>query len=178
VKPTIGEELKEWLTEYRSPDIRFPEEGNEQQEHLADQIDQRVWSYMYGPGMQLFLQRVDDRVASGISLFSAIEKGHEERLQAFEAHHETERATLQKSLAGTQRVLWGLGGLCALGTGAFATITLWPKIKEFFRRKKSKQVSGDTADRDQDGKTTKEEPPKNYFKWKRDRSSMITLARS
>jgi hypothetical protein len=72
----------------------FKSNRNEQQEHLPDQIDQRVWSYMYGPGMQLFLQRVDDREASGISLFSAIERGHEEKLQAFEVQHETGRATL------------------------------------------------------------------------------------
>jgi hypothetical protein len=67
-----------------------------------------------------------------------------------------------------------LGAGFALGTGTLATVTLWPKRKEISIRRKSKQVSDDTADRDQDGKTTKEEHPKNYFKWKRDRSSMIT----
>jgi hypothetical protein len=41
---------------------------------------------MYGSDLQSFLQRIDDRVASGISLFSAIERGYEEKLQAFEAY--------------------------------------------------------------------------------------------
>ena len=61
MKSTMAEELNKWLENYRSPDIRFPEEGNEQQERLADQIDQRMWSYMYGPGMQMLVERVDDR---------------------------------------------------------------------------------------------------------------------
>jgi hypothetical protein len=172
VKPTIGEELKEFLTEYRSPDIRFPEEGNPQEQHLADQIDQRLWSYMYGPGMQLFLQRVDDRVASGIALLSVIEKGHEEKIAALQAQQKQD-----SSRAATQRTLWGLGGIFALGTGAFAAVALWPKVKEFFRKKKSKQTADKAADRDEDDGASKEENPQNYFRWKRDRSDMVSLVR-
>lgn len=172
VKPTIGEEFKEYLTEYRSPDIRFPEEGNPHQEQLADQIDQRLWSYMYGPGMQQFLQRVDDRVASGIELLSAIEKGHEEKIEALQAQQK-----LDRSQAATQRTLWGLGGIFALGTSAFVAVALWPKVQEFFRKKTSKQRIDEAADGGENDSLSKDENKKNYFKWKRDRSDMVAFER-
>ena len=167
MKSTMAEELSKWLENYRSPDIRFPEEGNEQQERLADQIDQRMWSYMYGPGMQMLVDRIDNRVVSGLSFLKAIGDGTDEKLTTLKAQHISEHEALKKSLSKTQTALWGVGGLLALGTTALAAVNFWPKVKKIFERKKKSEVSDD-------GELEEEDPNnkemKNYFKWKRDRS--------
>ena len=144
MKPTMAEELNQRLENYRSPDIRFPEEGNEQQEHFADQIDQRIWSYMYGPGMQMLVERVDDRVLSGLSFLKAIGEGTDEKLTTLKAQHQTERDELKKSLSQTQTALWGVGGLLAFGTTALAVVTLWPKLKRYSKERNQKhQMTGE-----------------------------------
>src|SRR5579862_1808800 len=76
--------------------IRFPQEGDEVEEHLADQIDQRLWSYMYGPGMQMFMEKVDDRVKSGITLMGEIEKSRGKRIRMIEKGHEQQMREIEK----------------------------------------------------------------------------------
>jgi hypothetical protein len=166
VKSTMAEELNKWLENYRSPDIRFPEEGNEQQERLADQIDQRMWSYMYGPGMQMLVERIDNRVVSGLSFLKAIGEGTDEKLTTLKSQHTRERDALKNSLSKTQTALWGIGGLLALGTTALAAVNFWPKVKKIFERKKKSEASDDNQL--EEDSTIKE--TKSYFKWKRDRS--------
>lgn len=173
MKPTMSEELNQLRERYRSPDIRFPEDGNEEQERLADQMDQRLWSFMYGPGMQMFAERLDERVSSGLSFLKTIGDGTDEKLTALKSKHEIERELLKKSLSQTQNALWGMGGLFILGTGALATFMLWPKFRNLVEKRKKSKTS-DKGQRQESEAANKEEGQKNYFKWKRDRTVLQT----
>lgn len=180
----MSEELKEWLTKYRAPEIRFPQEGNEVEEHLADQIDQRLWSYMYGPGMQMFMEKVDDRVKSGITLMGEIEKSHGEKIRKIEKGHEEQMREMERGqeekihemkleqergrgeLEGKMRTLkmglWGVGGAALVGFGGLGLYALWPKIRKLLAKKDEKEHETKASKRKRDGTM-------NYFRWGRER---------
>lgn len=165
VHPTMGEEFTGYLEKYRSPDIHFPEEGNEPQERLAGQIDQRLWSYMYSPGMQTFLNKVDEAIASRFSITKMyLDKKGVERNEVLRQRLESDMSAMEQKLTDTRNTLWGLGGLFVVGGGALAAYTLWPKFKAFFSTKARRP---DDAQQTADGEVAVQR--KNYFKWKRDR---------
>ena len=105
----------------------------------------------------------------------AIGKGTDEKLAALKGQHEREHHALKKSLSETQTALWGVGGLLAFGTTALAAMTLWPKVKKIFEKKKKSEVSDD-GELEEDGSKSKQKTKKSYFKWKRDLSVPETRA--
>jgi len=127
------------------PFPRPPQEGNEAEEHLADQIDQRLWSYMYGPGMQMFREKVDDRVDSGMTMMGAIEKAHAEKIakmetaqcekmQELKLQQEKGRGELEGKMKALKVGLWVLGGVTLVGMCGLGVLALWPRIKSLLQR--------------------------------------------
>jgi hypothetical protein len=166
----MGEEYAQHLGRYRSPDIHFPEEGNEEQERLAGQIDQRLWSYMYSPGMQTFVNKVDEAIASRFMITKAyIEKKTQEKVDGLQQKYIADQAAMRKSVSQTKAAVWGLGaGLVAFGGTALAAFVLWPKIMEFFARRTQRRQEEESSEQIKNGNNQGKR--KNYFQWKRDLS--------
>lgn len=194
VKPTMTEELNEWLTKYRSPDIRFPQEGNEEEEHLADQIDQRMWSYMYGPGMQMLTEKIDGRVEAGMDFLEGFGKRNSEKMEKMEKlqveraqkqgqnmeeqsqrihelklEQERGQGELEGKMKAMKVGLWGMGGLALIGMGGLGLVVFWPRIKNLLS-KKDKKDDGKEASKERRKRGTKEDGAKeDYFRWRRKR---------
>jgi len=180
VKPKLSEEWHQDLKNiYRPEEDDFPQPGNQKEELLAYQIDQRVTSFMYSPGMQRLLDRVDKNIMAGTRV---IEEDTNDKITALEEQHQIDRDKLVKKLGETRKALWGLSGLMAAGGLAFAAAALWPKIREFIsnRVKNSKSEDNVELPADEEGldeveveDDEEEEGNKSYFKWKRDRMNEI-----
>jgi hypothetical protein len=165
---------------YRPEEDDFPQVGNEKEELLAYQIDQRVTSFMYSPGMQRLLDTVDKNIMAGTRV---IEEGTHEQITALDEQHHTDREQLVKKLGETRTALWGLGGLMAAGGLAFAAAALWPKIREYISNRvktseseELEELPGDEEEEleEAEGEGIEEEKgTKSYFKWKRDRGDEI-----
>jgi hypothetical protein len=161
---------------YRPEEEDFPQLGDEKEELLAYQIDQRVTSFMYSPGMQKLLDRVDENLMHGARL---IEEGTNDKIATLNEQHQADRDLLVQKLGETRRTLWGLGGMTVVGGIALAAVALWPKIRDLISSRLNPGQSEETMEiaEDEDGEfevvngkdEEADEDTKNYFKWKRDR---------
>ena len=176
----MSEEWHEDLkNSYRPEEDDFPQLGDEKEELLAYQIDQRVTSFMYSPGMEKLLDRVEKNIMHGTRL---IEEETHDKIAAVDEQRQMDREELVQRLGETKRALLGLGGIVAVGGIAFAAVALWPKIRDFISSKLNNNESEESMEIAEDDVEVEEvegeleevnEGTKHYFRWKRDRSNAI-----
>ena len=179
MKPSLSQEWRQDLKKnYHPEELDFPRTGNQKEELLAYQIDQRVTSFMYSPGMERLLDRLDKNIMAGIRL---IEEETDEKIMALNDQHQSDTGELTRQLRKTRTALWGLGGVVALAGLAF---DLWPNIKTFIARKAKVsnvevpvESAVEEAEEEEEVEVEIQENEvvegKNYFKWKRDKQDVI-----